>query len=46
MLARRTLWYFFIGRADPEKIALLQAPNPSPAAITTNLGLDKFYHRL
>ncbi len=43
--ARRTLWYFFIDRADPEKIVLLRSKS-DPAAITTNLGLDEFYNRL
>ena len=43
--ARRTLWYFFIGRADPEKIALLRSKSDREA-ITSNLGLDKFYPRL
>jgi hypothetical protein len=43
--ARRTLWYFFIDRADPEKIVLLRSKT-DPAAITTNLGLDEFYNRL
>jgi hypothetical protein len=42
---RRTLWYFFIGTAAREPIVLV-APISDPAAIATNLGLDKFYHRL
>ncbi len=43
--SRRTLWYFFIDRVGQEPIALLRSKS-DPAAITTNLGLDKFYHRL
>ena len=43
--SRRTLWYFFIDRVGEERIALLRSKS-DPAAITTNLGMDKFYHRL
>lgn len=43
--ARQTLWYFFIDTVGREPIALL-VPKADPGAITTNLGLDKFYHRL
>ena len=43
--ARRTLWYFFIAKADSERIVLLRSKS-DPAAITTNLGLDEFYNRL
>lgn len=46
---RRALWYFFVdtGRdtGNREAIALIAAKS-DPAAITTNLGLEKFYHRL
>jgi hypothetical protein len=47
--SRRTLWYFFIDRAESESIVLVRpksAPRSDPQAITTNLGLDKLYHRL
>jgi hypothetical protein len=43
--SRRTLWYFFIDTVGQERIALLRSKSDA-AAITTNLGLDKFYHRL
>jgi hypothetical protein len=43
--SRQTLWYFFIATVGQEPIALVR-PKSDPAAITTNLGLDKFYHRL
>jgi hypothetical protein len=45
----RTAWYFFIGAASREPIVLLRpqpAPAFDPAAITTNLGQEKLYHRL
>jgi hypothetical protein len=43
----RTMAYFFIGSASPEPIALLQQSSAlDAAAITTNLGQEKFYHRL
>lgn len=42
---RRTLWYFFIDTAGQEPIILLRATS-NEEAITTNLGVDKFYHRL
>ena len=44
----RTLWYLYLDTAEPGPIALLQArdaPEASPQAITTNLGLAKLYHR-
>jgi hypothetical protein len=46
---RRTLWYFFIDRLDPEPIALVRPKADATLSadrITTNLGLDKLYHRL
>jgi hypothetical protein len=43
--SRNTLWYFFIDRVGEEPIALLRSKSDA-AAITTNLGMDKFYHRL
>jgi hypothetical protein len=43
--SRRTLWYFFIDTVGQERVALLRSKS-DPAAITTNLGIDKFYHRL
>jgi hypothetical protein len=47
--SRQTLWYFFIDRASQAPIVLVRpksAPGSDPAAISTNLGLEKFYHRL
>jgi hypothetical protein len=46
---RETLWYFFIDTAGREPIVLVRpkaATGADATAITTNLGLDKFYHRL
>ena len=43
--SRRALWYFFIDTVGQEPIALLRSKS-DPAAITTSLGIDKFYHRL
>ena len=46
---RQTLWYFFIDRVGQEPIALVRpkaGDASDPASITTNLGLDKLYHRL
>lgn len=45
----RVLWYFYLDTAQPGPIVLLRdgsAPEAGPEAITTNLGLDKLYHRL
>ncbi len=47
--ARQTLWYFFIDRPDGQPIVLVRPKAdaaPSADTITTNLGLDKLYHRL
>jgi hypothetical protein len=49
--ARQTLWYFFIDSVGREPIVPLQprsasGPDPDPETVTTNLGLDKFHHRL
>ena len=43
--ARRTLSYLFIDTAGREPIVLVR-PRSDATAITTDLGLDKFYHRL
>lgn len=45
----RVLWYFYLDTAQPGSIVLLRdgsAPDAGPETITTNLGLDKLYHRL
>jgi hypothetical protein len=42
------LWYFYLDTAEPGPIVLLRdgsALEAGPEAITTNLGLDKLYHR-
>jgi hypothetical protein len=45
--ARETLWYFFIDTAGREPVVLVRPKSGGDAAaLTTNLGLDKFYHRL
>jgi hypothetical protein len=47
--SRWVLWYFYLDMAEPGPIVLLRdgsAPDAGPETITTNLGLDKLYHRL
>jgi hypothetical protein len=43
--SRQRLWYFFIDTIRQEPIVLVR-PRSDADAITTNLGLDKFYHRV
>lgn len=42
---RHTFWYFFIDTAGREPINLLRAKSGAEA-LTTNLGLEKLYHRI
>ena len=42
---RRTMWYFFLARAGREPVTLL-SPRGDPSIVTTDLGLDRYYHRL
>jgi hypothetical protein len=46
---RHTRWYFLIDRLERGPIVLVRpkgAPGGDPGEITTDLGLDKLYHRL
>jgi|GEM_PF-1856258 len=47
--SQRTLWYFFIDTVGREPIVLVEPKGhagPGVAPISSNLGIDKFYHRL